>query len=88
MLVDARALIASGDAGRQGRQGSGRSLRWRGGVQHQLTQQLGRILFDQLGLPHVKKTKTGWSTNADVLEKLRGQHPIVGRCWSTASTPS
>ena len=35
------------------------------------TQQLGRILFDQLGLPPVKKTKTGYSTNADVLEKLR-----------------
>ena len=41
------------------------------------TQQLGRILFDQLGLPPVKKTKTGYSTNADVLEKLRGQHPII-----------
>ena len=41
------------------------------------TQQLGRILFEKLGLPPVKKTKTGWSTNAEVLEKLRGQHPIV-----------
>ena len=42
------------------------------------TQQLGRILFDQLGLPPVKKTKTGYSTNADVLDKLRGAHPIIG----------
>ena len=41
------------------------------------TQQLGRILFDQLGLPPVKKTKTGYSTNADVLDKLRGSHPII-----------
>ncbi len=41
------------------------------------TQQLGHILFDQLGLPPVKKTKTGYSTNADVLEKLRGQHAII-----------
>ena len=41
------------------------------------TQQLGRILFDNLGLPPVKKTKTGYSTNADVLEKLRGEHPII-----------
>ena len=41
------------------------------------TQQLGRILFDQLGLPPVKKTKTGYSTNADVLDKLRGRHPII-----------
>ncbi|MGE4275957.1 MAG: DNA polymerase I [Lawsonibacter sp.] len=41
------------------------------------TQQLGHILFDQLGLPPVKKTKTGYSTNADVLEKLRGRHLII-----------
>ena len=41
------------------------------------TQQLGRILFDQLGLPPVKKTKTGYSTNADVLDKLRDSHPII-----------
>ena len=39
--------------------------------------QLGKVLFEDLGLPHGKKTKTGWSTNADVLEKLRWQHPIV-----------
>ena len=41
------------------------------------TQQLGRILFDKLGLPPEKKTKTGYSTNAEVLEKLRGQHDII-----------
>ena len=41
------------------------------------TQQLSRVLFDNLGLPPVKKTKTGYSTNAEVLEKLRGQHPII-----------
>ena len=39
--------------------------------------QLGIILFEKLGLPHGKKTKTGWSTNADVLEKLRYDAPIV-----------
>ena len=39
--------------------------------------QLGEVLFDKLMLPAGKKTKTGWSTNADVLEKLRGKHPIV-----------
>ena len=43
------------------------------------TQQLGHILFDKLGLPPVKKTKTGWSTNAEVLEKLRGKHPILDK---------
>ena len=39
--------------------------------------QLGEILFDVLGLPHAKKTKTGYSTNAEILEKLRPAHPIV-----------
>ena len=41
------------------------------------TQQLGRVLFEGLGLPPVKKTKTGYSTSAEVLEKLRPQHPII-----------
>ena len=39
--------------------------------------QLGVLLFDKLHLPHGKKTKTGWSTNAEVLEKLRYDYPIV-----------
>ena len=39
--------------------------------------QLGVILFEKLQLPHGKKTKTGYSTAADVLEKLRGEYPIV-----------
>ena len=39
--------------------------------------QLGEVLFGKLGLPHGKKTKTGWSTNADVLEKLRRESAIV-----------
>lgn len=39
--------------------------------------QLGYILFEKLQLPHGKKTRTGWSTNADVLEKLRHAYPIV-----------
>ncbi len=39
--------------------------------------QLGEVLFEELMLPAGKKTKTGWSTNADVLEKLIGKHPII-----------
>lgn len=39
--------------------------------------QLGVILFDKLGLPVIKKTKTGYSTAADVLEKLQSEHDIV-----------
>lgn len=39
--------------------------------------QLGEVLFAELELPHGKKTKTGYSTNADILEKLKDVHPIV-----------
>lgn len=39
--------------------------------------QLGVILFEKLKLPFAKKTKTGYSTSADILEKLRGEHPII-----------
>jgi len=39
--------------------------------------QLGFILFEKLNLPVIKKTKTGYSTDAEVLEKLKGLHEIV-----------
>lgn len=39
--------------------------------------QLGKILFERLGLPASKKTKTGYSTNVEVLEGLRLKHPII-----------
>ena len=39
--------------------------------------QLGKALFEDLGLPHGKKTKSGYSTSADVLEKLRDESPVV-----------
>ncbi|HEX2118857.1 MAG TPA: DNA polymerase I, partial [Acidimicrobiales bacterium] len=41
------------------------------------TQQLRRVLFDELGLQPQKKTKTGFSTDAASLEKLRGLHPVI-----------
>ncbi len=41
------------------------------------TKQLGTLLFETLGLPHGKKTKSGYSTNIDVLEGLRDKHPII-----------
>ena len=39
--------------------------------------QLGEVLFEKLGLPHGKKGKTGYSTAVDVLNKLKGKHPII-----------
>ena len=41
--------------------------------------QLGEILFDRLSLPVIKKTKTGYSTDAEVLDKLKDQHPIINK---------
>lgn len=39
--------------------------------------QLGEVLFEKLNLPVIKKTKTGYSTDGDVLEKLREEHPVI-----------
>lgn len=44
--------------------------------------QLGTVLFEELGLPSGKKTKTGYSTDADTLQKLRFHHPIVSEILS------
>lgn len=41
--------------------------------------QLGEVLFDDLDLPVIKKTKTGYSTNAEVLDKLKDKHPIIDK---------
>ena len=41
------------------------------------TKQLGEILFEKMKLPICKKTKTGYSTDVDVLEKLKNEHPII-----------
>lgn len=41
------------------------------------TKQLGTVLFDELGLPVIKKTKTGYSTNQEVLTRLKDAHPIA-----------
>ena len=41
--------------------------------------QLGEILFEKMKLPGGKKTKTGYSTSAEVLEKLKDEHPFVGK---------
>lgn len=42
-------------------------------------QQLGKVLFEDLGLPPMKKTKTGYSTDAETLEELRSEHPVIDK---------
>ena len=44
--------------------------------------QLGEVLFEEMKLPYAKKTKTGYSTNVDVMEKLKGIHPIAEKVLS------
>ena len=44
--------------------------------------QLGEVLFDTLGLPALKKTKSGYSTSAEILERLRPYHPIIDHIFN------
>ena len=79
VLVDRGALVMFGEMLSQGIDKVQATIYEMAGEEFNInsTQQLGHVLFDQLGLPPVKKTKTGYSTNAEVLEKLRGRHPII-----------
>ena len=43
----------------------------------QSPKQLGEVLFEHMNLPGAKKTKTGYSTNVEVLEKIKQEHPII-----------
>jgi DNA polymerase-1 len=78
-LVDTKALRSFGEMLSAGIAESQSTIYELAGEEFNInsTKQLGVILFEKLGLPPLKKTKTGYSTNAEVLEKLRGQHPII-----------
>ncbi len=79
MLVDRKALSAFGEMLDERLAEDERTIYDLAGETFNInsTQQLGHILFDKLQLPPVKKTKTGYSTNAEVLEKLKGRHAII-----------
>ena len=79
-LVDRRALYEFGESLNEQIDALQKSVWTHAGHEFNINspKQLGEVLFDELMLPSGKKTKTGWSTNADVLEKLVGKHEIVG----------
>ena len=72
MLVDQMALVAFGDMLEVGIQKDQADIFRYAGQEFNINspKQLGEVLFERLGLPPVKKTKSGYSTNAEVLEKL------------------
>ena len=78
-FVDRKALYDFGESLNSGIAALQESIWSHAGKEFNINspKQLGEVLFEELMLPSGKKTKTGWSTNADVLEKLRGKHPIV-----------
>ena len=78
-LVDKQALAEFGDSLNEGIDNLRDGIWQLAGEEFNINspKQLGDVLFEKLMLPSGKKTKTGWSTNADVLEKLRGKHPII-----------
>ena len=78
-FVDRKALYEFGESLNSGIEALQESIYAHAGHPFNILspKQLGEVLFDELMLPAGKKTKTGWSTNADVLEKLRGKHPII-----------
>ena len=81
ILVDKDGLIAYGDMLKERIAVVEKEVYELAGTQFNINspKQLGEVLFGQMGLPGGKKTKTGYSTAADVLEKLAPEHPVVGK---------
>ena len=79
VMVDRNALLQYGQELAESIQAVQKTIYQMAGEEFNINspQQLGHILFEVLALPPVKKTKTGYSTNAEVLEKIQGLHPIV-----------
>jgi len=77
--VDRKALYEYGESLNEGIRALQQSIWAHAGGEFNISspKQLGEVLFEKLMLPSGKKTKTGWSTGAEVLEKLRDKHPIV-----------
>ena len=81
MLVDREALLAFGKSLTESIDALTKEIYALAGVEFNINspKQLGEVLFEKLGLPTGKKNNRGYSTNADVMEKLRPLHPVVGK---------
>ena len=79
MLVDKQELSNFGDILKQQINEITKSIYTLAGEEFNINshQQLGKILFEKLKLPVYKKTKNGYTTDVEVLEKLKGKHPII-----------
>ena len=79
MYIDKEELIAFGEELKSGIESLSKEIYSLAGEEFNInsTQQLGNILFEKLNLTTSKKTKKGYSTDVDALEKIRKEHPIV-----------
>ena len=79
IYVDKEELIAFGDKLKEEIESLRQSIYQLSGEEFNInsTQQLGIVLFEELKLPVYKKTKTGYSTDVDILEKLQSEHPVI-----------
>lgn len=79
MYVDKEELVKFGDNLKEGLKQLTNEIYELCGEEFNInsTQQLGVILFEKLGLPVYKKTKKGYSTDVDILEKLKDKHPVI-----------
>ena len=79
MLVDKEGLVAFGEKMKQELEGCLARIYEQVGYEFNVNspKQLGEALFVKLGLPPRKKTKSGYSTNAETLESLRSEHPVI-----------
>lgn len=78
-LIDMEGLEAYGEVLKEQADALAQRIYFLAGEEFNINspKQLGEILFEKLQLPSGKKTKTGYSTNAEILEKLSSKHPIV-----------
>ncbi len=78
-LIDREGLYAYGETLKEEADALAERIYFYAGEEFNINspKQLGEILFEKLGLPSGKKTKTGYSTNAEILQKLASKHPIV-----------